>query len=171
MPPCEPPPLDLGACDAPPCEPLPPRDWLGAAGRAEWLCDGAGLERVVGREVFCRKAGFDGWRAELDDCELNRRESGDREPVERESNWRGSNERELGERVLFCCTRVELFGERETAFSRCVVRACVEPFEPRAALVVLGRAKLEPRLKLFDAVAPRLGNSPGRAVAAVAGWP
>jgi hypothetical protein len=114
------------------------------------------LERVAGREVFCRNAGLDGWRAELDDCELN----------ERESNWRESNER-----VLFCCTRVELFGERETAFSRCVVRACVGPFEPREELLVLGRAKLEPRLKLLDAVAPRLGNSPGRAVAAVAGWP
>jgi len=94
-----------------------------------WLCDGAGLERVAGREVFCRNAGLDGWRADLDDCELN---------------WRESNGRESNERVLFCCTRVELFGERETAFSRCVVRACVGPFEPREALLVLGRAKLEP---------------------------
>ncbi len=124
------------------------------------------MERVAGREVFCRNAGLDGWRAELDERAFD----------ERELNWRESdgrelNERELGERVLFCCMRVELFGERETAFSRCVVRACMEPFEPRAALLVLGRTKLEPRLKLFDAVAPRLGNSPGRAVAAVAGWP
>ena len=114
------------------------------------------MDRAAGREVFCRNAGLDGWRAELDERELD----------ERESNWRESNER-----ALFCCMRVELFCERETAFSRCVVRACMEPFEPRAALLVLGRAKLEPRLKVFEAVAPRLGNSPGRAVAAVAGWP
>jgi hypothetical protein len=68
-----------------------------------------------------------------------------------------------------------LFGMRETAFSRVALPDCMVLFEPRefrVALLVLGRAKFEPRLELFAfMLPPRLENSPGRAVAAVDGWP
>jgi hypothetical protein len=123
LPPREPPPLDFGACDELLCDPPLPCDWLGAAERAGWLGERAGLGRVAGRDVFWRNAGLDGWRAELEDCELNVRESKEREPgwpefSERELDERKSNWRESNERALFCCARVELFGARETAFSR-----------------------------------------------------
>jgi hypothetical protein len=68
-----------------------------------------------------------------------------------------------GPRVLFC--------ELETASSRTALRRCTAVFEGREALNVFERAEFESRLKLFDVVALRLENSPGRAVAAVPGWP
>lgn len=77
------------------------------------------------------------------------------------------DERELNERALFC--------ERVTAFSRVALRDCVAllaPRESRVAFLVLLREKGELRLELFAFIAPpRLENSPGRAVAAVDGWP
>jgi hypothetical protein len=85
------------------------------------------LERVAGREAFCRTAGRDDCRA--------------------------------------------LFWERVTAFSRVASRDRAARFEARVALLVFERAAFAPRLKLFEAVAPRLENSPGRALAAVPGWP
>ena len=145
-PPWEPPPLDFAACGALPREPPLLCDWLGEADRAAWLCTWAVLVRVAGREAFCRTAGREDCRAEL-------------------------AERELDGRALFCWTCVDLFCERETAFSRVALRDCAALFEARAVLLVFERARFEPRLKLFEAVAPRLENSPGRAVAAVPGWP
>ena len=141
---------DPPPCDAllPPREPLLLCDCRGAAERAGWFCERAGLVRVAGREVFCRTAGRVDCRAEL---------------VARDE----FDERELNERALFC--------ERVTAFSRVALRDCralFAPRESRVALLVFGREKFELRLELLAFMAPpRFENSPGRAVAAVAGWP
>lgn len=59
-------------CDPPPREPLP-RDCLGAAGRAYWRCERAGLVRAAEREAFWRTAGRVNCLAELDERELNER--------------------------------------------------------------------------------------------------
>lgn len=67
------------------------------------------------------------------------------------------DERELNERALFC--------ERVAAFSRVALR-------DRAAWLVLERERFELRFELLAfRVRPPLENSPGRAVAAVAGRP
>ena len=74
------------------------------------------------------------------------------------------DERESNER--------ELFGVRETAFSRVVLRDCDAAWDSRVVLFVFGRARFEPRFELFAFIAPpRFENSPGRSVAAFAGLP
>lgn len=99
---------------------------------------------------------------------------------ERVLDARELEERESSGRALFCCAWVELFCERAAKerfalfcdraeeLLRSLLRGCAAYVECRA--VLLGRAKFELRFVLA-ATAPRLENSPGRAVAATAGRP